>query len=584
MEKRWVFSESDEKAILSLQKDLKVSRILCDLLIRRGIKTFEEARNFFRPQLKELHDPFLMKDMDLAVDRLETAIRKNEKILIYGDYDVDGTTAVSLVFGFLRQYYYNIEYYIPDRYTEGYGISYQSIDYCEEKGISLIIALDCGIKANEKVEYASKKGIDYIICDHHRPGEELPKASAVLDPKRNDCPYPYKELTGCGIGFKLIQAFAQYSEIPFSKVETLLDLVVVSVAADIVPITGENRILAHYGLIKLNNSPRPGLRSLIELSGTRNTLNISDIVFYLAPRINAAGRMESGNAAVKLLISQEVSSATINADVLNTQNTERREIDKGITEQAIDMVKNSEEFMNKKSIVLYGSKWHKGVIGIVASRMIENFYKPAIILTDSDEEFAAGSARSVVGFDIYNAIAACDDLLEQFGGHKYAAGLTIRKENIPEFIARFEEVVNSSIDLEMLIPEVEVDAELDIAYANANFYKVIRQFAPFGPGNMKPVFVTKDLYDTGYSSTVGQSKQHLKLHAASKGISVNGIAFNMAPKIDVVKSGKFDVCYTLDMNEYNGSKRLQMIVKDIKNKDKKGDEELETNKNGIPVI
>ncbi len=564
MEKRWVLLKSDEAAISSLQADLKVSRILCDLLVKRGIKTISAAKDFFRPRLEDLHDPFLMKDMDLAIERLEMAMSRNEKILVFGDYDVDGTTAVSLVFSFLREYYFNIEYYIPDRYTEGYGVSLQSIDYSIKNGVGLIIALDCGIKAVEKIQHAKENGVDYIICDHHRPGEVLPPACAVLDPKREDCDYPYNELTGCGIGFKLVQGFAMKNDIPMKKVYDLLDLVVVSIAADIVPINGENRVLSFFGQEKLNRSPRPGLRSLISLSKVKKPIKVSDIVFYVAPRINAAGRMESGNAAVKLLISEENSAAVLNADVLNTQNTERREIDKTITEEALKIVRTVREMDDKKSIVLYNSNWHKGVIGIVASRMIENFYKPSIIMTDADEFSAAGSARSVKGFDIYNAIAECSELLEQFGGHKYAAGLTILKENIPAFINKFEMVVARSIEEKQLTPELNVDFELEAQYLSLNFYKIIDQFSPFGPINHKPVFVTRGLYDSGNSTTVGQDGRHLKVDAYCDGLHLRGIAFNQAAKYDVVKDGKFDICYTLDVNVWRGRKNVQLMIKDIK--------------------
>jgi len=568
MNKRWVIDASDEEAINHLQSELKVSRILCDLLVKRGIRTFDQAKKFFRPNLEDLHDPFLMQDMDLAIERIGLAMRENEKILIYGDYDVDGTTAVALVYGFFRQFYYNLAYYIPDRYIEGYGVSDKSIDYAHKEGFSLIIALDCGIKANDKIARAKDLGIDYIICDHHRPGEELPPAYAVLDPKREDCTYPYTELSGCGVGFKMVQAFAQHNDMPFKEVTDLLDLVAVSIAADIVPVTGENRILAHYGLRKLNHSPCPGLLSLVTLSGMNNKkINISDIVFYVAPRINAAGRMDSGNTAVKVLCAEENASAFINADMLDSHNTDRREIDKSITEEALKLVRKDEVLLNKKSIALYNPSWHKGVIGIVASRMVENFYRPSIILTDSDDVYAAGSARSVKHFDIYNAIRECEVLLEQFGGHKYAAGLTIRKENIPAFIEKFEKIVAQTIDDESLTPEVKVDAELELSYFNMNFYKIIEQFAPFGPANMKPIFVTKGLTDRGNSMLVGHTKKHLKVHATSSGYNINGIAFNQAPFYQTVKEEEFDVCYSLDLNEWNGNKSLQMTIKDIKVKE-----------------
>ncbi len=564
MEKRWILGKTNQDAVTALKDELGVSAILCDLLVKRGITTYDQARDFFRPSLEKLHDPMLMKDMDKALDRLEAGMRNNERIMIYGDYDVDGTTAVSLVYGFFKEFYYNLEHYIPDRYEEGYGISFQSIDYAQKEGISLIIALDCGIKALDKIEYAKERGIDFIIGDHHRPGDTLPNAVAVLDPKREDCTYPYKELTGCGIGFKLVQAFAQRNEIPFEKVSNLLDLVVVSVAADIVPITGENRILAYYGIRRLNDKPRPGLRSLIELSGAKRPLRISEIVFFLAPRINAAGRMDSGQAAVQLLIAQENLSAFLKADTLDVHNKERREIDKSITEEALNLISDSEVLMNKKSIVLYDENWHKGVIGIVASRMIENFYKPSIILTSADEEYAAGSARSVKGFDIYNAIAECEPLLEQFGGHKYAAGLTIQKVKIPEFIERFERIVAETIEENMLTPEILVDAELEVEHMTLNFYKIIEQFEPFGPSNLQPIFVTKGLRDTGYSGIVGQNNQHLKINATKDGMTVNGIAFNQAHKFDIVKNQYFDVCYSLELNEWRGNRNVQMTIKDIK--------------------
>jgi len=571
MEKRWVLGETDQDAVTSLKEDLGVSPIVCDLLVKRGINSFEQAKYFFRPSLEKLHDPMLMKDMDKALDRLEASMRNNERIMIYGDYDVDGTTAVSLVYGFFKEFYYNLEHYIPDRYEEGYGVSFQSIDYAQKQGISLIIALDCGIKAIDKVAYAKEKGVDFIIGDHHRPGEKLPDAVAVLDPKREDCTYPYKELTGCGIGFKLVQAFAQRNDVAFEKVSNLLDLVVVSIAADIVPITGENRILAYYGMRRLNEKPRPGLRSLIELSGAKRPLRVSEIVFFLAPRINAAGRMDSGQAAVQLLIAQENLSAFLKADTLDVHNKERREIDKTITEEALHLISDNEVLMNKKSIVLYDEHWHKGVIGIVASRMIENFYKPSIILTSADDEFAAGSARSVKGFDIYNAIAACEPLLEQFGGHKYAAGLTIKKTRIPEFIEKFERIVAETIEENMLTPEILVDAELEVEHMTLNFYKVIEQFEPFGPSNLQPIFVTRGLRDTGYSSIVGQTNRHLKISAVKDGLTVNGIAFNQAHKFDFVKNQYFDVCYSLELNEWRGKRTIQMTIKDIKPHEEWGD-------------
>ncbi len=565
MDKRWVISKTDELAVEKLYKELKINRVLCELLVKRGIRTYEEAQRFFRPELSHLHDPYLMKDMDKAVRRIDEAIRNNEKVMVYGDYDVDGTTAVALVFGFLREIYFNLEYYIPDRYREGYGISYQGIDHAVQHEIKLVIALDCGIKAVDQIKYANERGIDFIICDHHRPGEELPPAAAVLDPKREDCPYPYKELSGCGIGYKLAQALASYMQLDESKVEEQLDLVVVSIAADIVPITGENRVLAYHGLKRLNKRPRPGLRFLLRSSGVDRKLSISDIIFVIGPRINAAGRMDHGNVAVRLLTSQDSTVALEQANNLNSINSERRLIDRTITQEALDLIEADEDFGNKKSTILYQKHWHKGVIGIVASRMIENYYKPTIILTSSDDRYAAGSARSVKNFDIYNAIGACEDILEQFGGHKYAAGLTIEKERIPEFIERFEQVVASTINETEMSPEISVDAEVDVHQLDLKFYNILAQFEPFGPANLKPTFVSRALNDTGYSDIVGQRKGHIKIHASQiDSYAISGIGFNMAEKLPVVKAGSFDVCYHLDLNTWRGTKNLQFTIKDLK--------------------
>jgi len=565
MDKRWVITETDELAVDKLYRELKINRVLCELLVKRGIYSYEEAERFFRPDMKHLHDPFLMKDMDLAVERIDEAIRNNEKVMVYGDYDVDGTTAVALVFGFLREVYFNIEYYIPDRYREGYGISYQGIDHAVQHDIKLVIALDCGIKAVDQVRYANERGIDFIICDHHRPGDVLPPAVAVLDPKREDCTYPYTELSGCGIGFKLAQALAVHMKMPDSKVESQLDLVVVSIAADIVPITGENRILAYYGLKRLNKRPRPGLRFLLRTSGVDRKLNISDIIFVIGPRINAAGRMDHGNAAVRLLTSQDSTVAQEQAENLNNINTRRRLIDRQITQEALDLIEADKDFPNRKATVLYQAHWHKGVIGIVASRMIENYYRPTIILTSSDDRYAAGSARSVKNFDIYNAIGECEDLLEQFGGHKYAAGLTIEKERIPEFMRRFEAVVAGSIKEREMNPEVTVDAEVPVHVLDLKFYSILSQFEPFGPANTKPSFVSRVLRDTGNSEIVGQRKGHIKVSASQiDSYPISGIGFNMAEKLSLVKDGAFDICYNLDLNSWRGTKNLQFTIKDVK--------------------
>ncbi len=567
MNKRWVIKNAEDDLVDKLYKELKISRTLCKLLVQRDITTYEEARDFFRPSLDHLHDPFEMKDMDKAVERIDTAIRNKEKILIYGDYDVDGTTAVALVYSFFSELYFHLDYYVPDRYKEGYGVSYKGIDWAAKNGFSLIIALDCGIKAIERIAYAKEKGIDFIICDHHRPGDVLPPAYAVLDPKRKDCPYPYKELSGCGIGFKLVQAFAETKGIPFKRVMNLLDLVAVSIAADIVPINGENRVLAYYGLRKLNKSPRPGFRSLIELNAKHKHLTISDIVFIIAPRINAAGRMDDAKNAVRLLISKEGMIAKKNANVLQEKNHERKIVDSGITEEALNIVEQSAELQNKKSTVLYQPHWHKGVIGIVASRLIEKYYRPTIVLTDSTEgDIVAGSARSVTGYDIYNAIKACSHLLEQFGGHKYAAGLTIKKQNVPTFIEQFEEVVANTITEELLIPEIVIDAEVDLRAVNNKFYNILRQFAPFGPENMKPVFVSRELSDTGWSSVVGKERNHLKLYVRQQNSpSVQGIGYNIGHRYNEISNGKrFDLCFALEENRYNGNVNLQLNIRDIK--------------------
>ncbi len=563
MERRWVIKNAEAEAVEQLHRELKINRTLCSLLVQRGITTFSEAKEFFRPKLENLHDPFLMKDMDKAIARLEQAMAADERIMIYGDYDVDGTTAVALVYGFIIQIYKNIEYYIPDRYEEGYGISFKGIDYASTKGVKLIIALDCGIKANDKVDYAKQYNIDFVICDHHRPGDELPAAYAILDPKRDDCNYPYDELSGCGIGFKLLQGFCQSNGIPPQYLFDNLDLVCISIASDIVPITNENRILAYYGLKRLNEAPRPGIKSLIETAGIDRELKISDIVFVIGPRINAAGRLEHGKEAVRLLLSKE-DAAGMNAVILEKKNIARRQIDGDITKEALEMIENNEELRNRKSTVLFQPHWHKGVIGIVAARLIETYYRPTIILTGANG-VASGSARSIPGFDVYNAILECSDLLEQFGGHKYAAGLTIQVDNIPAFQARFEEVVRATIQEDMLIPEIEIDAEVKLEEITENFFNILEQFAPFGPGNMKPVFMSKELKDSGKSALVGADKNHLKMQVVQNGSSAfDGIGFNMGDKFEVVKSRVFDTCYTLDINEWNGTRKLQIQVRDLK--------------------
>ncbi|MBK6610214.1 MAG: single-stranded-DNA-specific exonuclease RecJ [Sphingobacteriales bacterium] len=571
-DKKWVIKETDEKAIEELYNELKINRTLCQLLVQRGVRTYDEARKFFRPSLEEhLYDPFLMKDMDIAVERLDRAMRNKEKILIYGDYDVDGTTAVALVYSFLKDFHYDLDYYIPDRYKEGYGVSMTGIDWAKQNGFSLIVSLDCGIKSRNQVAYAREHGIDFIICDHHLPdNDNLPPAFAILDPKREDCPYPYKELSGCGIGFKFMQAFALKYDIPFNRVANLLDLVAVSIAADIVPITDENRVLAFFGLKKINSSPRPGLRSLIQQSVRNPKVGITDIVFIIAPRINAAGRMDDARDAVRLLLSQEVGKAKEGADVLQEKNTERKQVDSDITEEAMRILDTDEQTKNRKTTVLYRPYWHKGVIGIVASRLLEKYYRPTVILTNSNEDdIITGSARSVARFDLYQALNACSDLLDQFGGHKYAAGLTLKRENLPLFIEKFEQVVNDTIEDDMLIPEIEIDAELDLRHISPKFYNILRQFAPFGPENMKPVFISRGLINTGWSAVVGNN--HLKLSARSFNSSVlaKGIGYNLGHYLKQISNGQpFDVCFTLQENIYNENVALQLNLRDIKPSDR----------------
>lgn len=562
MQKRWVIKKVDEAKVQALQSELKIHPVICRLLVQRGVETYEQARHFFRPELTDLHDPFLMKDMDKAINRMMLAMERGEKILIYGDYDVDGTTAVSTVYSFLREIYPNIDYYIPNRYTEGYGISTQGIDFAATHNFSLIIALDCGIKSNDKVDYANGKGVDFIICDHHNPGEEIPKAVAVLDPKRKDCPYPYKELSGCGIGFKLIQAFSIQNGISLEKCYQYLDLLCVSIGSDIVPITGENRILAFHGLKKLNSNPVHGLKKLMEIAGVKKELTITDVVFILGPRINAAGRIEDARHAVKLLIAEDIDyEAEGNAFQLNKMNNERKDLDKSITAHALELISKDEEMVRRKSTVLFHRDWHKGVIGIVASRLTETYYRPTVVLTESEGK-VTGSARSVKNFDLYEAIYECKDLLIQFGGHKFAAGLTLRPEMVEEFSQRFEEVVSGRITDAQLVPELEIDAELGLEDITPGFYKILQQMAPFGPENMNPLFLTREVIDTGWSKVV--KEDHVKFSVKKNtGDRIDGIGFGLADKFSVVKSGPFDIVYHLDENVWNGNTTLQLVVKDI---------------------
>lgn len=564
MEKRWAeHLLADLQTVKKLSEDLKIDEILAQMLVKRQITNYEEAKAFFRSSLEQLHDPFLMKGMEAAVARIEVAIKYQEHILIYGDYDVDGTTSVALAYSFFHKFYPNITYYIPDRYIEGYGISTQGIDYADYNNISLIIALDCGIKSIDKVLYAKEKGIDFIICDHHLPGDEIPDAVAVLDPKRKDCDYPYKELSGCGLGFKLIQAYAQKNDIPFSEIECYLDLVAVSIASDIVPITGENRILANYGLKRLNSDPCNGLKALIELSGRTDDFTITDIVFSIGPRINAAGRIDDAKQAVKLLIASSSQLAEDAGFIINLKNSERKEFDSNITEQALNMILNSPEMVDRKSTVVYDETWHKGVIGIVASRLTEKYYRPTIVLTRSNGHIA-GSARSVIGYDLYEALCGCSDLLEQFGGHKYAAGLTMKPENLEAFIQRFEEVVSASITEDMLIQQIEVEKCIDLKDITPKFFRILNQFAPFGPQNMAPVFMSRNVYSYGYGSIVGNN--HLKMSIRQKDSQVfDCIAFGLGDYLEKINRGQpFDICYTIEENVWKDKKNIQLNIKGIK--------------------
>ncbi len=537
---------------------------LTEILIQRGVDSFDKAKSFFRPSLDEIHDPFLMKDMDLAVSRIEKAIAEKQKILIYGDYDVDGTTAVSLVYSFLLNYYDQLAFYIPDRYKEGYGISYAGIDFAKDNDFELIIALDCGIKAVDKVAYASEQGIDFIICDHHRPGDQIPAAIAVLDPKRVDCNYPYKELSGAGVGFKLMHAFAIQRGIPFEQLGPLTDLLAVSIAADIVPMTGENRLLAYYGLQLINRNPRPGIAAMIASAQIKKqALTITDVVFTIAPRINAAGRIESGLRAVELLITGSKSEAEEACKGINNNNIERKELDKDITQEALEMMAAQPNLSQLRSTVLFSNHWHKGVIGIVASRVIETHYKPTIILTESNGK-ATGSARSVKGFDVYNAIDACSEHLEQFGGHMYAAGLTMKVEKVNDFRAAFEQYVSAHITEDQLTPEVEIDGLLQLNQINYRFFNVLRQFAPHGPSNMRPVFESKGVILYGNPRIVGENHLKIAVTNAEDTTILECIGFGLGHYMEMIKDRPFDIAYVIDENEFRGKKTLQLVLKDIK--------------------
>ena len=581
IEKRWVVKpQGNPEAVAAMAAATGISPVLANLLVQRGIDTLEKAKKFFNPQLSDLHDPFLMKDMDKAVERVERAVRNREKIMVYGDYDVDGTTAVALVYKFLRQIgHKDLLFYIPDRYTEGYGISTKGIDHAARKGATLIIALDCGIKAIEKVDYAKRKGVDFIICDHHLPAEEIPRAVAVLDPKRADCSYPFDELSGCGEGFKLVQAYCQKNGIPFQQIEPLLDLLAVSIASDIVPLVDENRILAHYGLLRLNASPSKGLLSIIKICGLdRHNITIDDIVFKIGPRINAAGRMRmdendenaapsGGYAAVNLLIEGNESLAEEFGSVIDGFNQDRKCIDRSVTQEAHDFIEAHAELKAAKSTVIYNPRWMKGIVGIVASRLIETYYRPTVVLTMSNG-FVTGSARSVPGFDLYQAIESCSDLLENFGGHMYAAGLTMRPERVEEFTRRFNAYVEENIDPITLQPQVEIDSELFFSNITPAFRRDLNRFQPFGPGNPAPVFVTRGVVSHGETKLVGADCEHLRMDLMQRqkpNTTIQTIAFQQPPHYEWIRAGHpIDVCYQIVENHYRGSVSVQLRIKDIK--------------------
>ena len=561
---RWTLKPKPEvEKVEDLQKALQIDVITASLLIQRGIETYEDAKTFFRPSLDHLHDPFLMKDMDKAVSRIETAFLQNENILVYGDYDVDGTTSVALMSSYLKTQQENIATYIPDRYDEGYGISYKGIDFAHDNDFSLIIALDCGVKAIDKVTYAKNKGIDFIICDHHRPGNDLPNAVAVLDPKRDDCEYPYKELCGCGVGFKLVQALASKDNKTIEDLTEYLDLVATAIGADIVPITGENRVLAYFGLQVINSNPRPGIKAIIN-QVKKEELTITDVVFIVAPRINAAGRMKHGDYAVALLIETDINLAIKYASEIEEFNLDRREADKQITKEALKQIETQKE-QNNFTTVVYDETWHKGVIGIVASRLIETYYRPTLVFTKSGDRLAA-SARSVSGFDVYNALEACAEHIEQFGGHKYAAGLTLKKENFEAFKHAFEDVVSKTIDKNLLTPEIKIETQIDLKDITPKFYRILKQFMPFGPGNMTPIFMTENLNDTGYGKCVGEDDKHLRITVTQpQSTKLVCIGFNLGEKVDLISNKKiFKAVYSIDENHWQGNVSLQLKLRDIK--------------------
>ena len=562
MQKRWSIQVDDKQRTNSLHQALKIHPVLCKILSQRGIDNFENAKEFFRPGLSTLHDPWLMKDMDKAVARIISAINSNEKILVFGDYDVDGTTAVACMYQFLKTFHDHVDYYIPNRYKEGYGVSKMGIDFAKQNDFDLIVSLDCGIKSVELITYARSLGIDFIVCDHHMPDSELPPANAILNPKQRNCNYPYKELCGCGVGFKLITALAEAMNLPAEQVHRFLDLVAVAIAADIVPITGENRVLAYYGLKKANENPNFGIRALSQLSGLRGAMHINNLVFIIAPRVNAAGRMDDANKAVRMFVSESYDEALHYAEMLHSDNTDRKEADSSTTQEALALIEENIEWVNSKSTVLYQPHWHKGVVGIVASRVIERYYRPTIILTQSGE-YAAGSARSVPGFNLYEAIHACKDHLLGYGGHFAAAGMTLETANIEAFRLRFEEVVASTINPDLLIPEIVIDAEISFKDITWPFYNILCQMEPFGPENLRPVFITRNVVDTGYSRVL--KEQHIRFSLRQDSFNFTGIGFNMADRFGILQAKQpIDIVFKIDENEWNGEKNLQIRVIDYR--------------------
>jgi single-stranded-DNA-specific exonuclease len=562
MQKRWKILQAEEADINALKESLKINRTLCKILVQRGLNDFDKARHYFRPQLSDLHDPWLMKDMDKAVTRICTAFEKKEKILVFGDYDVDGTTAVASMYSYLNAIYDRVDFYIPHRYREGYGVSQAGIDHAHETGCSLIISLDCGIKSVELIAYAQTLGIDFVVCDHHLPGKELPPAVAILNPKQADCFYPYKELCGCGVGLKLMMGLSQKINLPDSSWLEYLDLVATAIAADIVPITGENRVLAFFGLEKVNKNPCPGIRALMQLAGIQKQMHISSLVFVIAPRVNAAGRMDDARKAVQLFIERSYDKALAFAEMLHTDNIDRREADTTITEEALAMIQEDTGHHTRKTTVLFREHWHKGVVGIVASRLIESYYRPTIVLTRSGE-YIAGSARSVAGFNLYEAIYACREHLLGYGGHFAAAGMTLLPENVQSFADAFEKEVSALITEEQLVPEMIIDAEISFPEINNSFYSILSQMEPFGPENMRPVFIARKVMDYGFSKVV--KEQHLRFVLKQNNVTLTGIGFNMAAKFPLLQTRQpIDAVFTIDENEWNGEKNLQMKMLDIR--------------------